>query len=156
MGKKKETTATTPAPTIAKAVAPPPTLTIPLQTTAYIKPVAERYATAVRCVFPHFTSLSPLTGSPDNAVIVLDYIPRELLVEVTSLEALIVSFRHMRAFREVIVDAISRHIRNAADPIWLRIGAYFQPQGKAPVDVFHAFGKLPEYAWIPDQPTRNW
>ncbi len=41
----------------------------------------------VRFTCPEFTSLCPVTGQPDFAHIVIDYIPEDLLVESKSLKA---------------------------------------------------------------------
>ena len=48
----------------------------------------------VRFVAPEFTSLCPLTGQPDFAHLVIDYIPGPSLVESKSLKLFLTSFRN--------------------------------------------------------------
>jgi len=48
----------------------------------------------VRFTCPEFTSLCPLTGQPDFAHIVLDYVPDEWIVESKSLKLFLASFRN--------------------------------------------------------------
>ena len=52
----------------------------------------------VRFTAPEFTSLCPMTGQPDFAHIVIDYIPNEWLVESKSLKLFLHSFRNHGAF----------------------------------------------------------
>jgi 7-cyano-7-deazaguanine reductase len=52
----------------------------------------------VRFTAPEFTSLCPMTGQPDFAHIVIDYIPRDWLVESKSLKLYLHSFRNHGAF----------------------------------------------------------
>jgi len=57
-------------------------------------------AYVVRFTAPEFTSLCPMTGQPDFAHIVIDYVPREWLVESKSLKLYLHSFRNHGAFHE--------------------------------------------------------
>ena len=48
----------------------------------------------VRFAAPEFTSLCPVTGQPDFAHLVLDYVPGETIVESKSLKLFLASFRN--------------------------------------------------------------
>ena len=48
----------------------------------------------VRFACPEFTSLCPVTGQPDFAHLVIDYVPGEWLVESKSLKLFLASFRN--------------------------------------------------------------
>ncbi|MEM8703312.1 MAG: preQ(1) synthase, partial [Pseudomonadota bacterium] len=54
----------------------------------------------VRFVAPEFTSLCPITSAPDFAHLVIDYVPRDFLVESKSLKLFLGSFRNHGAFHE--------------------------------------------------------
>ena len=54
----------------------------------------------VRFVAPEFTSLCPVTGQPDFAHIVIDYVPGETIVESKSLKLFLGSFRNHAGFHE--------------------------------------------------------
>src|SRR5579862_2515656 len=103
----------------------------------------------VRFTCPEFTSLCPLTGQPDFAHIVIDYIPRDWIVESKSLKLFLASFRNHGAFHEACTMLIAERLIALLDPQWLRIGAYFYPRGGIPIDVFWQTGDPPEGAWIP-------
>lgn len=105
----------------------------------------------IRFTCPEFTSLCPLTGQPDFAHIVLDYIPRERIVESKSLKLYFSSFRNHGAFHEACTMQIAQRLAALLDPIWLRIGAYWYPRGGMPIDVFWQTGAPPDGAWIPPQ-----
>ena len=100
---------------------------------------------------PEFTSLCPVTGQPDFAHLVIDYVPNQWLVESKSLKLYLASFRNHGAFHEDCTVAIGKRIAELLDPDFLRIGGYWFPRGGMPIDVFWQTGKLPDGVWLPDQ-----
>jgi 7-cyano-7-deazaguanine reductase len=105
----------------------------------------------VRFTCPEFTSLCPITGQPDFAHIVLDYVPAGWIVESKSLKLYLFSFRNHGAFHEGCTVDIGKRIAQTIEPVWLRIGGYWYPRGGIPIDVFWQTGKLPKDVWMPDQ-----
>ncbi len=104
-----------------------------------------------RFVAPEFTSLCPVTGQPDFAHLVIDYVPNQLIVESKSLKLFLASFRNHGAFHEDCTVSIGKRIVEAIQPRYLRIGGYWYPRGGIPIDVFWQTGVLPEGVWLPDQ-----
>jgi len=104
-----------------------------------------------RFTAPEFTSLCPMTGQPDFAHIVIDYIAGDWLVESKSLKLFLFSFRNHGAFHEDCSIYIARRLIELLDPKWLRIGAYWYPRGGIPIDVFWQTGEPPKGVWLPDQ-----
>ncbi len=105
----------------------------------------------VRFVAPEFTSLCPITGAPDFAHLVIDYVPKDFLVESKSLKLFLGSFRNHGAFHEDCTISIAKRLVDLLQPDWLRIGGYWYPRGGIPIDVFYQTGTAPEGVWIPDQ-----
>ncbi len=105
----------------------------------------------VRLTCPEFTSLCPLTGQPDFAHMVIDYIPDEWLVESKSFKLLMASYRNHGAFHEHCTLDIASRLVTLLTPVWLRIGAYWYPRGGIPIDVFWQTGTQPDSVWIPPQ-----
>ena len=105
----------------------------------------------VRFTAPEFTSLCPLTGQPDFAHLVLDYVPDAWIVESKSLKLYLQSFRNHGAFHESCTLDIAQRIVTLLNPHWLRIGGYWYPRGGIPIDVFFQSGSPPEDVWIPAQ-----
>ena len=105
----------------------------------------------VRFTAPEFTSLCPITGAPDFAYIMIDYVPKEWLIESKSLKLFLGSFRNHGAFHEDCTISIANRIVELLDPAWLRIGGYWYPRGGIPIDIFYQTGKAPKDVWIPDQ-----
>lgn len=105
----------------------------------------------VRFTCPEFTSICPVTGQPDFAHLVIDYVPTDLLVESKSLKIYLGSFRNHGAFHEDCTVAIAKRLESALSPQWLRIGGYWYPRGGMPIDVFYQSGPPPEGLWLPDQ-----
>jgi 7-cyano-7-deazaguanine reductase len=104
-----------------------------------------------RFVCPEFTSLCPVTGQPDFAHLVIDYVPAEWLVESKSLKLYLQSFRNHGAFHEDCTVGIGRRLAEELNPTWLRIGGYWYPRGGIPIDVFWQTGRPPADVWLPDQ-----
>jgi 7-cyano-7-deazaguanine reductase len=105
----------------------------------------------IRFAAPEFTSLCPLTGQPDFAHLVIDYVPRDWIVESKSLKLFLASFRNHGAFHEACSMMVAQRIVDITECAWLRIGAYWYPRGGIPIDVFWQTGTPPEGVWIPDQ-----
>ncbi len=105
----------------------------------------------VRFTAPEFTSLCPVTGQPDFAHIVIDYVPGEWLVESKSLKLFLTSFRNHGAFHEACTMQIAGRLVERLAPVWLRIGSYWYPRGGMPIDVFWQTGAPPDGVWIPAQ-----
>ena len=104
-----------------------------------------------RFTAPEFTSLCPVTGQPDFAILVIDYVPDAWLVESKSLKLYLTSFRDHGAFHEDCTVAIGKRLAGLLAPRWLRIGGYWFPRGGIPIDVFWQTGAPPKDLWLPDQ-----
>ena len=63
-----------------------------------------------RFTFPEFTALCPVTGQPDFATLVIDYVPKDWLVESKSLKLYLNSFRNHGAFHEDCTVAIGKKL----------------------------------------------
>lgn len=108
-------------------------------------------AYVVRFTAPEFTSLCPITGQPDFAYLMIDYIPGRWLVESKSLKLYLTAFRNHGAFHEACTVSIGKRLTELLEPLWLRIGGYWYPRGGIPIDVFYQTGTTPDGVWIPAQ-----
>ena len=105
----------------------------------------------MRFTAPEFTSICPVTGQPDFARLVIDYVPDREIVESKSLKLFLGAFRNHGAFHEDCTILIARRIVDCIAPVWLRIGGYWYPRGGIPIDVFYQTGEPPAGVWLPDQ-----
>jgi len=105
----------------------------------------------VRFTCAEFTSLCPVTGQPDFAHFVIDYVPGTAIIESKSLKLFMTSFRNHAAFHEDCTVMIAKRLVAAMKPKWLRIGGYWYPRGGIPIDIFFQTGTLPKGLWVPDQ-----
>ena len=105
----------------------------------------------VRFTAPEFTCLCPVTGQPDFAHLVIDYLPAARIVESKSLKLLLASYRNHAAFHEDTTVGIGQRLFAEMAPTWLRIGGYWYPRGGIPIDVFWASGPPPAGVWLPEQ-----
>jgi 7-cyano-7-deazaguanine reductase len=92
-----------------------------------------------------------VTGQPDFAHLVIDYVPDCWLVESKSLKLYLSSFRSHGAFHEDCTVAIGKRLVALLAPRYLRIGGYWYPRGGIPIDVFWHTGEVPKSVWLPDQ-----
>jgi 7-cyano-7-deazaguanine reductase len=82
---------------------------------------------------PEFTSLCPITGQPDFATIVIDYIPRHRMVESKSLKLYFTRFRQLGEFHEACVNRIANDLINLLDPEYIKVEGRFTPRGGIPL-----------------------
>ena len=71
---------------------------------------------AVRFSCPEFTSLCPLTGQPDFAHLVIDYVPNAHLLESKSLKLYLSSYRNHGDFHEACTISIAKRICGTVSP----------------------------------------
>jgi 7-cyano-7-deazaguanine reductase len=105
----------------------------------------------IRFTCPEFTSLCPVTGQPDFAHLVIDYVPGQRIVESKALKLFLGAFRNHAGFHEAVTVGIGQRLASEMQPIWLRIGGYWYPRGGIPIDVFWQTGSPPPGLWLPDQ-----
>ena len=111
--------------------------------------IGTDYAIKFSC--PEFTSICPITGQPDFAHLVIDYVPNEKIVESKSLKLYLFSYRNHGAFHEDCTIQIAKDIISCINPKWLRIGGYWYPRGGIPIDIFYQTSAPPKDVWIQDQ-----
>ena len=83
----------------------------------------------VRFTAPEFTSLCPITGQPDFAHLVLDYVPRRWLIESKSLKLYLWSFRDRAVFAEALAGEIAAEIMTTAQPRAVTVTLTQRPRG---------------------------
>jgi 7-cyano-7-deazaguanine reductase len=103
-----------------------------------------------RFTVPEFTSICPVTGQPDFAHLVIDYVPDQWLVESKSLKLYLTAFRNHGAFHENCTVAIGKRLAGLLAPRFMRIAGYWYPRGGIPIDVFWQTGQVPTGVWLPD------
>ena len=89
---------------------------------------------------PEFTSLCPKTGQPDFARIIINYIPREDMVESKSLKLYLFSFRNHGDFHEDCVNIIMKDLVRLMNPRYLEVIGIFTPRGGISIYPFANYG----------------
>ena len=89
---------------------------------------------------PEFTSLCPKTGQPDFAKIIINYIPRNLMVESKSLKLYLFSFRNHGDFHEDCINIIMKDLVKLMDPRYLEVIGLFTPRGGISIYPFANYG----------------
>ena len=90
---------------------------------------------------PEFTSLCPITGQPDFARIVINYIPNEKMVESKSLKLYLFSFRNQGDFHEDCVNIIMKDLVKLMEPKYLEVKGIFTPRGGIAIYPFANYGE---------------
>jgi 7-cyano-7-deazaguanine reductase len=78
---------------------------------------------------PEFTCLCPLTGQPDFATIVIDYVPDRKNLELKALKLYMWSFRDEGAFHEAVTNRILDELAAATRPRYMRLTARWYVRG---------------------------
>ena len=102
------------------------------------KPTGNEYLVTFHC--PEFTSLCPKTGQPDFAKIIINYIPRQRMVESKSLKLYLFSFRNHGDFHEDCVNIIMKDLVKLMDPKYLEVTGIFTPRGGIAIHPFANYG----------------
>lgn len=89
------------------------------------------------------TSLCPITGQPDFFKLVINYIPRNKMVESKSLKLYLFSFRQRGDFHEDIINIIGKDLVKLMDPKYLEVRGIFSPRG--------GFAIYPFYNYVGDE-----
>lgn len=87
----------------------------------------HEYLVTLNC--PEFTSLCPKTGQPDFARIIINYIPRQRMVESKSLKLYLFSFRNHGDFHEDCINIILRDLWELMEPRYIEVRGIFTPRG---------------------------
>ena len=98
----------------------------------------NEYLVTFNC--PEFTSLCPKTGQPDFATIIINYIPRERMVESKSLKLYLFSFRNHGDFHEDCVNIIMKDLIRLMDPRYIEVRGIFTPRGGISIYPFANWG----------------
>ena len=89
---------------------------------------------------PEFTSLCPITGQPDFATILINYIPNINMVESKSLKLYLFSFRNHGAFHEDCVNIIMKDLIKLMDPKYIEVTGIFTPRGGISIHPYCNYG----------------
>lgn len=90
---------------------------------------------------PEFTCLCPMTGQPDFATLILDYIPEQLCVELKSLKLYIWSFRDEGCYHEAVTNRILDDLAQALKPRFMRLTRW-APERARPMSWTNRFRRL--------------
>ena len=85
------------------------------------------YMVTLRC--PEFTTLCPITGQPDFATMLINYIPAERMVESKSLKLYLFSFRNHGDFHEDVTNIIMNDLIALMKPKYIEVKGLFVPRG---------------------------
>ena len=97
----------------------------------------------IRLTAPEFTSVCPITGQPDFAVLVVDYVPGDRLVESKSFKLFLGSFRDHGAFHEDCTVYVHNRLKEAMAPKYIRVVGLWNARGGITIDVTVETGTLP-------------
>lgn len=96
--------------------------------TTFPNPAPERDYT-VRITVPEFTCLCPLTGQPDFADFVIEYVPEKECIELKALKMYFWSFREEGGFHEKLTNLVLNKLVAVAQPRFMRITANWNVRG---------------------------
>jgi len=83
----------------------------------------------IRIDTPEFTCLCPMTGQPDFATIMVEYIADKSCLELKALKNYFWSYRNEGAFHEAVTNKILSDLVDATQPRFMRVSADFNVRG---------------------------
>lgn len=90
---------------------------------------------------PEFTSLCPITGQPDFATILINYLPDEKMVESKSLKLYLFSFRNHGDFHENCINVIMKDLIRLMAPKYIEVKGIFTPRGGIAIHPYANYGQ---------------
>jgi 7-cyano-7-deazaguanine reductase len=97
----------------------------------------------IRLTAPELTTLCPITGQPDFAILIVDYVPRERLIESKSFKLFLESFRNYGTFNEDCTVYIHGRLKDVLEPKYLRAVGLWNARGGVTIDAVIESGTLP-------------
>ncbi len=79
--------------------------------------------------FPEFTSICPKSGLPDFGTVFIEYVPKDLCLELKSLKMYLLGYRDLGIFYENAVNRILKDIVAACRPVSATVMGEFNPRG---------------------------
>jgi len=104
----------------------------------------------IRIDIPEFTCICPVTGHPDFAHLLLEYIPDEKCVELKSLKLYLWTYREQGAYHEAVTNKIVGDLAKLLSPRFLRLTAKFNVRGGIYTDVVAEHRKD---GWVANTPV---
>lgn len=83
----------------------------------------------IRIDTPEFTCLCPMTGQPDFATILIEYIADKKCLELKALKMYFWSYRDEGAFHEAVTNKMLSDFVSAIEPRFMRVSADFNVRG---------------------------
>lgn len=91
--------------------------------------VSNMGETTITLEFPEFRHRCPISGRPDQGVIVIEYEPDESVIEEKSLRDFLYAFEQCSVWHERAIDHVVERIFADANPKWVTVEAMFEPRG---------------------------
>ncbi|HXH96317.1 MAG TPA: preQ(1) synthase [Gaiellaceae bacterium] len=98
---------------------------------------------------PEFTSVCPMTGSPDFGELTIRYVPDGKLYELKSLRDYLTGFRDRRILQEEVVNEVLERLVTDGAPRFVEVEGVFNARGGMTTRVVASAGAVPE-SWISD------
>ena len=104
----------------------------------------------IRLDCPDFTSLCPVTGQPDFAEIIVEYVPDKLCLETKSLKLYLASYRNVHSFNEQVINDILDDLVSVCRPRRMRLEGRFAARGGLALSVIaeHAAPGTNSHPWL--------
>jgi 7-cyano-7-deazaguanine reductase len=88
---------------------------------------------------PEFTSVCPKTGLPDFGTIIIQYRPKDKIIELKSLKYYLLQYRNVGIFYEHVVNRILDDLVAAVQPRWMKLTGEFTARGGIATRVVAAY-----------------
>lgn len=76
-----------------------------------------------------FSAVCPFSGLPDYGYLLIEYIPKEVCVELKSLKYYIVSYRNVGIYQEAATNKIFDDLYACLNPYYLKIKTIYNTRG---------------------------
>ena len=76
-----------------------------------------------------FSAVCPFSGLPDYGYLLIEYIPKEVCVELKSLKYYIVSYRNVGIYQEAATNRLFDDLYDCLEPYYLKIKTIYNTRG---------------------------
>ena len=76
-----------------------------------------------------FSSVCPFSGLPDYGTLILDYIPKQKIVELKSLKYYIISYRSVGIYQEPMTNQFFNDLYTCLSPTYMKLTTIYNTRG---------------------------
>ena len=90
---------------------------------------ARSHTPVIEWEYPEFQSLCPVSERHDQGIVIIEYKPRDKILESKSVRDYLIMWRNKKNWQEYITEEIAGLLYKTCEPAWLTVTIKWSPRG---------------------------